>query len=111
MGWELHRFIFWSVYRCLSRRTSLLANPWRICPWSLLGFLVVLFFYFQNGLRKYSLVQARDLVRGKYDDQKQVGEVAHFQALTTALSATVGLGNIAGVAIAIGTGGPGAHFG
>jgi len=53
---------------------------------------------------------AIDLVRGKFDDPQQVGEVSHFQALTTALSATVGLGNIAGVAIAIGTGGPGATF-
>ena len=55
---------------------------------------------------------AIDLVRGKYDDgkKKATGEVTHFQALTTALSATVGLGNIAGVAIAIGTGGPGATF-
>ena len=53
---------------------------------------------------------AIDLVRGKYDDPSQIGEVSHFQALTTALSATVGLGNIAGVAIAIGTGGPGATF-
>jgi AGCS family alanine or glycine:cation symporter len=49
-------------------------------------------------------------VRGKYDSKDQKGEVSHFQALTTALSATVGLGNIAGVAIAIGTGGPGATF-
>lgn len=53
---------------------------------------------------------AIDLVRGKYDTDEQKGEVSHFQALTTALSATVGLGNIAGVAIAIGTGGPGATF-
>ena len=53
---------------------------------------------------------AVNLVRGKYDKSDQVGEVSHFQALTTALSATVGLGNIAGVAIAIGTGGPGATF-
>ena len=50
------------------------------------------------------------LVRGKYDDPDSEGEVSHFQALSTALSATVGLGNIAGVAIAIGTGGPGATF-
>lgn len=50
------------------------------------------------------------LVMGKYDDPKDAGEVTHFQALTAALSATVGLGNIAGVAIAIGTGGPGAMF-
>ena len=52
---------------------------------------------------------AIDLVRA-YDDPKQVGEVTHFQALTTALSATVGLGNIAGVAIAIGTGDQVLHF-
>lgn len=48
------------------------------------------------------------LVRGKYDEPGSAGEVSHFQALSAALSATVGLGNIAGVAIAIGTGGPGA---
>ena len=53
---------------------------------------------------------AIDLVRGKYDKPESKGEVSHFQALTAALSATVGLGNIAGVAIAIGTGGPGATF-
>lgn len=50
------------------------------------------------------------LTMGKYDDPDDVGEVSHFQALTSALSATVGLGNIAGVAIAIGVGGPGATF-
>ncbi len=50
------------------------------------------------------------VIRGKYSKKDDVGEVSHFQALTTALSATVGLGNIAGVAIAIGIGGPGATF-
>ncbi|MAZ94288.1 MAG: amino acid carrier protein [Lentimicrobiaceae bacterium] len=50
------------------------------------------------------------LVRGVYDNPDDKGEVSHFQALTTALSATVGLGNIAGVAIAISIGGPGATF-
>ena len=50
------------------------------------------------------------LVKGDYDDPNDKGEVSHFQALTTALSATVGLGNIAGVAIAISIGGPGATF-
>ena len=50
------------------------------------------------------------LIQGKYDDPSDKGEVSHFQALTTALSATVGLGNIAGVAIAITIGGPGATF-
>lgn len=53
---------------------------------------------------------AIDLVRGKYDDKSHVGDVSHFQALSSALSGTVGLGNIAGVAIAIGVGGPGATF-
>lgn len=51
-----------------------------------------------------------DLVMGKYDDPKNSGEVSHFQALASALSGTVGLGNIAGVAAAIGLGGPGATF-
>lgn len=50
------------------------------------------------------------LVIGKYDNPDDEGEVTHFQALTAALSATVGLGNIAGVAVAISTGGPGAMF-
>ncbi len=50
------------------------------------------------------------LIRGKYDKSDDKGEVSHFQALTTALSATVGLGNIAGVAIGITIGGPGATF-
>ncbi len=53
---------------------------------------------------------AINLTRGLYDNPNEPGEVTHFQALSAALSATVGLGNIAGVAIAIGTGGPGASF-
>jgi len=53
---------------------------------------------------------AIQLTRGIYDDPDEPGEVSHFQALTTALSATVGLGNIAGVAVAISIGGPGATF-
>ncbi len=53
---------------------------------------------------------AIDTVRGKYSDPNDSGEVSHFQALTAALSGTVGLGNIAGVAIAISIGGPGATF-
>lgn len=53
---------------------------------------------------------AIDLVRGKYNNPDAKGEASSFQALTTALSATVGLGNIAGVAVAISIGGPGATF-
>ena len=51
-----------------------------------------------------------DIIRGKYDNPEDTGEISHFRALTSALSATVGLGNIAGVAIAIQLGGPGAVF-
>ena len=53
---------------------------------------------------------ALDVVRGKYDDPNHQGEVSHFQALTAALSGTVGVGNIAGVAVAVSLGGPGATF-
>lgn len=56
------------------------------------------------------LVHAVQVLRGKYDDPNDPGEISHFQALATALAATVGLGNIAGVAVAIAIGGPGAIF-
>jgi AGCS family alanine or glycine:cation symporter len=51
-----------------------------------------------------------EVTSGKYDDPNEPGDVSHFQALTTALSATVGVGNIAGVAVAVHYGGPGALF-
>jgi AGCS family alanine or glycine:cation symporter len=53
---------------------------------------------------------AVDIAIGRYDDPDDEGDLKHYQALTTALSATVGIGNIAGVAIAIRLGGPGALF-
>ena len=53
---------------------------------------------------------AIDIVRGKYDNSNEKGEISHFAALSTALSATVGMGNIAGVSVAISIGGPGAIF-
>ncbi len=56
------------------------------------------------------LGHAIQVLRGKYDDPDDPGDISHFQALTTALSATVGMGNIAGVAVAIAIGGPGAVF-
>jgi AGCS family alanine or glycine:cation symporter len=59
-------------------------------------------------LRK--LKHSFDVIRGRYDDPQHAGDLSHFQALTTALSATVGIGNIAGVAIAMHYGGPGALF-
>jgi AGCS family alanine or glycine:cation symporter len=56
------------------------------------------------------LGHAIQVLRGKYDDPNDPGEISHFQALTTALSSTIGMGNIAGVAVAITIGGPGAVF-
>ncbi|MBY0517277.1 MAG: sodium:alanine symporter family protein [Bacteriovoracaceae bacterium] len=53
---------------------------------------------------------AIDIIFGKFDKPEDKGEISHFQALCAALSATVGLGNIAGVAVAISLGGPGAVF-
>lgn len=53
---------------------------------------------------------AINILRGKYDDPDDPGEISHFQALSSALSATIGMGNIAGVAIAVSIGGPGAIF-
>lgn len=53
---------------------------------------------------------AFDVMSGKYTSKDDPGELSHFQALSTALSATLGLGNISGVAIAVSVGGPGATF-
>ena len=69
------------------------------------------FFTFYLGFINFrGFKHAIELVRGKYDDPNDPGEISHFRALTTALSGTVGLGNIAGVAVAISVGGPGATF-
>ncbi|HUF73422.1 MAG TPA: amino acid carrier protein [Gammaproteobacteria bacterium] len=68
-------------------------------------------FTFWSGFGQYrALTHGIAAVRGRFDDKRDPGAISHFQALSTALSATVGLGNIAGVAIAISLGGPGAMF-
>ena len=70
-----------------------------------------IYFTFRYGFINIKLYKhAIDVIRGKYDNPEDEGEISHFQALTSALSATVGLGNIAGVAVAIQLGGPGAVF-
>ena len=56
------------------------------------------------------LGHAISVLRGKYDDPNDPGQISHFKALSTALSSTIGMGNIAGVALAISVGGPGAMF-
>lgn len=83
------------------------AFPW-IVMWLVIAATVfTLYFGFvQFRFFKHSI----SLVKGDYSDPNDAGEVSHFQALATALSGTVGLGNIAGVAVAVGIGGPGATF-
>ena len=76
--------------------------------WLLVG--ATIFTIYMGFINIRGFKHAIDVVRGRYDDPNDPGEVSHFQALTAALSGTVGLGNIAGVAIAVSLGGPGATF-
>ncbi len=76
--------------------------------WLILG--AVYFTFFNGFINIRGFRHALDVVRWKFDNPKDKGEVSHFQALTAALSGTVGVGNIAGVAVAISVGGPGATF-
>jgi len=70
-----------------------------------------IFFLFYSKLTPFKyILHAFELIRGKHTKEEDIGEVTHFQALTTALSGTIGLGNISGVALAIGYGGPGVIF-
>ena len=78
-------------------------------PW-IVGWLVIaatVFTVYFGVIQFRAFGHAIALVKGDYSDPNDAGEVSHFQALATALSGTVGLGNIAGVAVAIGIGGPG----
>ena len=81
--------------------------PW-IVMWLVVGATVFTLYF---GFVQFRAVgHAISLVKGDYSDPDDAGEVSHFQALATALSGTVGLGNIAGVAVAVSIGGPGATF-
>ncbi|MHA6801621.1 alanine/glycine:cation symporter family protein [Bounagaea algeriensis] len=81
--------------------------PW-IVAWLILGATVftIAFGFIQFRAFKFAI----DLVRGKYTSKDEPGEIHHFQALTSALSGTVGMGNIAGVGVAVTVGGAGATF-
>ena len=70
----------------------------------------LLFSIWSKFIQFRALTHGVQVIRGVYDDARDPGAINHFQALSTALSATVGLGNIGGVALAIGIGGPGALF-
>lgn len=75
-----------------------------------LGLGAVFFTIWHRGIVFAGFKHSVDVVRGKYTNPNDPGDIPPFRALTSALSATVGLGNIAGVAIAMVTGGPGALF-
>jgi len=87
------------------------ASVWGV-PW-IVGWLViaaVVFTLYFGFIQFRAFRHSIELVRGDYSDPNDAGEVSHFQALATALSGTVGLGNIAGVAVAVSIGGAGATF-
>lgn len=101
----------------VGKMAPVLFYPVPIAPTIKMPFLLVimvmggLFFTFRYRFINLRLFRhSIDVIRGKFDNPDDVGEVSHFQALTSALAATVGLGNIAGVAVAISIGGPGAVF-
>ncbi len=79
-----------------------------VLVWLIAGAIFFTFYFRFINFRAFR--HGFQLVRGDYSDPNAAGEVSHFQALATALSGTVGLGNIAGVAIAVSLGGPGATF-
>ena len=97
----LSQFIFYEIH------LFGVSFPW-IVMWLVIAALFFTFYFKFINLRGFA--HAFRLLRGDYDSGENKGEVSHFQALTTALSGTVGIGNIGGVAIVISLGGPGALF-
>ena len=99
--------IFWDPIKAMGFDVG--ASVPIVVVWLVFG--AVYFTFKMNFINFRGFKHAIGLVKGDYDDPNDKGEVSHFQALTTALSATVGLGNIAGVAIAILLEGPELLFG
>ena len=102
VGWIASAFFF-PVYESSEGATVPLVVAWLVVG--------ATYFTIRMGFINFrGFKHAIDVVSGKYNSKDAEGEVSHFQALSSALSATVGLGNIAGVAIAVSLGGPGAIF-
>ncbi|MGY8648775.1 MAG: alanine/glycine:cation symporter family protein, partial [Verrucomicrobiales bacterium] len=99
------------VFYAIPVSTDADGNPVKV-PWVLgwLGIAAIVFTVYFKFVNFRSWKLAFQTVKGKYSSSTDPGEITHFQALTAALSGTVGLGNIAGVAVAVGIGGPGATF-
>ncbi|QEF97410.1 Amino-acid carrier protein AlsT [Stieleria maiorica] len=96
-----------SSFEFLDPVNEILWGPWT--PYALLA-AGVLFTVWTRFIQWTVVTHGVDVIRGRYDNPSDPGAINHFQALSAALSATVGLGNIGGVALAVGTGGPGALF-
>lgn len=102
--------------RILNKITEIVFYPVNIGGVDILPIVVwlivaaIFFTVYLGFLNIRGFAHAINLVRGRYSKPEDAGEVSHFQALATAVSGTVGLGNIAGVAVAITLGGPGATF-
>lgn len=79
-----------------------------VVAWLIIGALIFTLYFGFIQFRGFKV--SLEVVRGKYSSPTDPGEVTHFQALASALSGTVGLGNIAGVGVAVALGGPGATF-
>ncbi len=103
LGSALSSFVFYEIE--VNGVAIPLVVIWMVIPL----FMLTIYFGFAN-IKPRSFKQAWKVLRGRYHDPAAPGEVTQFQALSTALSGTIGIGNIAGVAIAIAWGGPGATF-
>jgi AGCS family alanine or glycine:cation symporter len=102
----LDTFLFWDPFKAMGFDFGV-KIPF-IIIWLMFGaFYFSIYFRFIN-LR--GMKHAWQLITGKFDKKSHHGEISHYQAIATACASTVGLGNIAGVAIAITMGGPGATF-
>lgn len=99
---SLGKFIFYEPFAFIGFNMPL------VVLWLIIG--AVFFTFYMGFINLRGLKHAYQLIRGDYDSPEDKGEVSHFQALVTAISGTVGLGNIAGVAVAVTVGGPGATF-
>lgn len=102
----MEKIFFWDPFAALGINID--ADVPFIVLWVV--FAGIFFTFWMKFINLRAFGHSWHLIRGKYNKPGERGEVSHFQALTTALSATVGLGNISGVAIAIAVGGPGATF-
>ncbi len=99
--------VFYSIPVAKNDKGEDIKMPWVLAWLAIAAVVITVYFKFLN-FRSWRL--AFRTVRGRYSKTTDPGEITHFQALSAAVSGTVGLGNIAGVAVAVSLGGPGATF-